>query len=119
MVLTDKQLDILRHMLGINTPHDKQPRPYRDYFCAGKGDEKLAELARLSAVTMYRSDATYDWYTCTEAGRAEAMASHKSIRYSKARRMYSKFLDCRDCFPDLTFKQFLTHEQFSDSRLNA
>src|SRR5688572_23336647 len=32
--LTSEQLDTLRHMLGINTPHDRQPKPYRDYYCA-------------------------------------------------------------------------------------
>ena len=39
MKLTDDQLDTLRHMLGINTPNDRIPRPYRNYYCADKGEE--------------------------------------------------------------------------------
>lgn len=113
------QLDILRHMLGINTPGAKEPKPYRNYFAANKDNEKLAELAALGAVRRYLSDEQYDWYTCTAAGLAAAIASHKTIRYSKAKRMYSKFLDCKDCFDGLTFRMFLTHPQFAESRRAA
>lgn len=119
MQLSDKQLDTLRHMLGINTPDDPRPKPYRDYYCANPGDTKLLELERLGAVEKYSEQGSYYWYRCTPAGRAAAMASHKTIRNSKAKRVYGKFLEVRDAFNDLTFKDFLTHEDFRDCRRNA
>ena len=122
MELTDKQLDTLRHMLGINTPWTAKPEPTRDYYCASPGHAEIVELERLGAVRCYRragKHTRYDWFCCTDAGRAAAMASHKTIRYSKAKRVYGKYLDIRDCLPDLTFKQFLTGAEFAETRRAA
>lgn len=119
MNLTDKQLDILRHMLGINTPWDAQPKPSRDYFCANPGDAMLAELDRLGMVTKYSERAPYHWYRCTDAGRAIAMRSHRSIRYTKAKRRYGRFLDIRDAYCDLTFHEFLTEPEYEQARREA
>lgn len=118
-LLTANQLQTLRHMLGIDDPYAKTPQPYRDYYCANRGDENLHELARIGAVRLYSQRDGYDWYCCTDVGRAAAMASHKTIRKSKGSRLYSKFLDVRDCFPDLTFRQFLTEPDFKETRQNA
>lgn len=117
--LSDAQLDTLRHMLGINTPHDRQPKPYRDYYCANRDDPELHELARIGAVRLYSQHGNYDWYCTTDVGRAAAMRSHRTIRETKAGRVYSKFLDVSDCYPDLTFKQFITDPQFAKTRREA
>lgn len=119
LTLTPDQLDILRHMLGINTPDDRSPKPYRDYYCANTGDANLHELQRVGAVRLYRTIDSYEWFCCTDAGRAAAMASHRTIRRSKARRVYSKFLDLRECWPDLTFREFLTNPELRETRLSA
>lgn len=119
MKLSDEHLIILRYMLGINTPDARRPRPYRDYYCAGKGDENLRELQRLGAVALYRTDDHYEWYTTTPSGRAAAMASHRAIRNSKAKRVYRRFLDIREVCPDLTFREFITNHQFADVRRDA
>lgn len=79
MKLTDEQLQILRHMLGIDKPAVRVPDPYRDYYCAMRGDAGLAELEQLGAVRMYRQCEHYDWYTTTAAGRSAAIASHHVI----------------------------------------
>ena len=42
MNLTDEQLQTLRHMLGIDKPDEREPEPYRDYYCASRGDANLA-----------------------------------------------------------------------------
>ena len=123
MKLSKDQLYTLRHMLGINTPDDRIPRPYRNYAAVNPGDKEFAELERLGAVEM-REPATpgrslYDYFVCTEAGRLAAMRSHHTIRHSKSKRRYAKWLDISDCFPDLTFKDFLTREQFREARENA
>lgn len=118
MTLTDEQLDILRHMLGINDPCKATPEPYRNYYCAGHDDRQLAELATMGAVRLYRTDESYDWYTCTEDGTLAAMRSFRTIRKTKKSRRYARFLNIADAWPDLTFRQFLTDPQFEDARRN-
>jgi hypothetical protein len=119
MKLTDEQNRILRHMLGIDLPDVKEPKPYRNYYCANCDDDQLAELARLGAVRLYSRRDGYDWYCCTDAGRAAAFASHKRIRLPKAKRIYSRFLDVKDALCDLTFREFLTAPEFAQTRRDA
>lgn len=112
MNLSKEQLRTLRHMLGIDDHCTDRPEPYRDYYCANPRDSELAELARIGAVRLYDTRGGYEWYTTTADGRAAAMASHKTIRYSAAKRRYTRFLDIRESWPDLTFRQFLTERRF-------
>lgn len=112
MDLSAEQLRVLRHMLGIDRPDVAKPVPYRDYYCANSGDSDLVELARLGAVRLYDTRGGYEWYTCTDEGRAAAIASHKTIRYTPAKMRYSRYLDMKDCYPDLTFHRFLTDLRF-------
>lgn len=113
MNLSPEQLRTLRHMLGIDRPDVANPKPYRDYYCANPGDPQLTELARIGAVRLYDTRGGYEWFTCTEAGRAAGIASHKTIRYSRSKLRYSRFLDMKDCYPDLTFLQFLTDRRYT------
>lgn len=106
-------------MLGINDPYMAQPKPYRDYYCANPGDPALHDLQRLGAVELYSTHGNYEWFRCTVTGRAAAMASQRAIRKTKAQRIYAKYLDISDVFPDLTFGKFLTDPQFSDTRRAA
>lgn len=117
--LTPDQLDTLRHMLGINTPYDKSPKPYRNYYCANPGNKELHGLSALGTVELYSTRDGYEWWQCTDAGKAAALASHKQIRHTKGSRVYSHFLDVKDCYPDLTFKEFLTDQQFAKTRREA
>lgn len=119
MKLTDGQLQTMRHMLGIDKPEERAPEPYRNYFCASAGDAYMADLAETGAVEQYSSHNGYDWYRCTQKGRALAIKSHKSIRLPKSKRVYSRFLEVSDSFPDLTFKEFLTLPEFKESRRAA
>ena len=121
MKLTKDQLDILRHMLGINTPWDRAPKPNRNYAAVTPGDSEFVELEQLGVVEKYRAiiAGEYDWYRCTEEGKLAAMRSHKDIRYKKSQRRYAAYLDMADVFPDLTFKDFLTHPDFKEARDGA
>ena len=119
---TQEQLDTLRHMLGINTPFDRQPKPYRDYAAVVVGDARFAEMASLGLVECYRksrSENEYDYFRCTETGRAAAMASHRSIRVSKAKRVYWRFLEVSDAIADLSFRDFLVRPEFAEVRRDA
>jgi len=116
MQLRDDQLEALRHMLGIDDPSVKEPKSYRNYYCACKNDSLMNGLRHLGFVRLYRVTDDYDYFTATETGIAAAHASHKKIRWPKAKRMYHKFLDLSDCWPDLTFRQFLTDPELLEIR---
>lgn len=119
MNLSAEQLRTLRHMLGIDKPYERAPVPYRNYYCANPGDEQLWEMERMGALRMYRASVGYEFFCCTDAGRAAALASHQTIRASRGARRYRTFLNVRDCWPDLTFKRFLTDPVFSQTRRTA
>lgn len=106
--LTSEELRILRHMLGIDKPHVRHPKPYRNYYCANPGDPELHALMAAGAVRLYSQSGGYESFTCTEAGRIAAVESQRTIRLGKPKRLYRAFLDVSDSWPDLTFKQFLT-----------
>jgi hypothetical protein len=108
MTLRCEQLQILRHMLGIDHPGVRHPLPYRNYYCATPADAHLHELQRLGAVRLYDIRNGYEWFCCTDAGRAAAMASVRSLRKPQRQRRYAAFLNLKDCWPDLTFRTFLT-----------
>lgn len=52
-------------------------------------------------------------------GSSAAIESHKSIRKSKPKRLYWKFLIVRDACPELSFLKFLVHPDFADIRDQA
>jgi len=118
MKLNDNQLHILRHMLGINTPWDKFPKPFRNHAAVNPGDPVYLELERLGAVERFESkiNSEYHYYRCTEAGRSAACASHRKIRLSSAKRRYSAFLEMCEIAPDLTFHEFLTGDEWKEAR---
>lgn len=115
MNLTPTQLQTLRHMLGIDTPETREPLPTRDYYCANPGDPELLELQRLGAVHRYGVRDGYEWFTTTAAGRAAAMASHRTIRLSRPKRLYRRWLHVSDAV-GCTFGQYLTEPEYAASR---
>lgn len=122
MNLTGDQLQTLRHMLGIDDPGLREPKPYRNYYAACPGDADMAALAETGAVRLEsgpRPGFPYDCYICTEAGINEAIRSHRTIRKTKAQRTYLRYLDYSDVCPDLTFRDFLTLPEFADARRDA
>lgn len=117
--LTERQEDMLRHMLGINHPEHRVPNPYRDYAAVCPGNPAWIELAALGLVEVYASRGGYDWYRTTAEGRAAALASHRNIRWSRDARRYAAFLRIADCMHDLTFREFLTAPEFAEARRSA
>ena len=119
MDLSPAQLQIMRHMLGIDTPYTRDPVSYRNYYCAPPGDAGMQALMERGAIERYGEVGSYDWFRCTEAGRLAAVASHRTIRKPKGARLYARFLDLKDCWPDLTFKRFLTDPSLRRLRQEA
>ncbi|MBP1153119.1 MULTISPECIES: hypothetical protein [unclassified Methylocaldum] len=116
--LTEDQLQTLRHMLGIDDPSLRDPKPYRDYYCANRRDQHLQKMAQIGVVRLYSQQGGYDWYCTTEKGRAAAIESHRRIRYPRRKRVYLKYLDIRD-ITGCTFKQFLTEPEYAECRRTA
>lgn len=122
MNLTDEQLSMLRHMLGINDGSKSRPVPCRDHCCVEVGDPQLVELERLGAVRLAREPTSwlrYATYVTTEAGRAAAIASFRTIQWQKKKRVYLRFLEISEVCPDLTFRDFLVREEFAEIRREA
>lgn len=115
----------LRHMLGIDKPHVREPEAYRNRYAANPGDPKLARLAALGLVKLVAAAGVggvfdaYDCYRCTPAGEAAARASHRRTRLSKSKRVYARYLSVSDCCSGLTFRTFLTHPDFAEIRRSA
>lgn len=119
MTLTDEQLRILRHMLGIDVNDTPSPQEYRDYYCANPGDANLHELASVGMVTMYSTHGGYEWFKTTDAGKSAARASQQAMLLPKPKRAYLRWLSISDVLPDLTFRDFLTRREFADVRKAA
>lgn len=117
-MITEDQLQTLRHMLGIDDPSRKEPVPYRDYYCASRGDSHLQAMAGLGLVEMYSQQGNYDWYRTTDSGKSLAIESHKKIRYPKGKRVYLAFLRMADA-TGCTFKDFLTNPEYKETRKAA
>lgn len=118
---TSDQLHTLRHMLGINTPNDRQPVPSRNYAAVTPGDPAFAALEAAGWVERFRATtwpSRYDLFRCTARGQALAMASHRAIRRSAAQRRYSVYLSLRDAL-DVSFREFLTAPEYADARRQA
>lgn len=119
--LSKDQLHTLRHMLGINTPNDRNPKPYRNYAAVEDGDPEYVTLENLGMVEKKGRTigGTYQYYKVTDLGKFIALKSHRTIRNSRSKRRYSMFLKMRDIDPDLTFKEFLTDDKWVDARMRA
>ena len=107
---------ILRHMLGIDIVGVKNPKEYRDYYCANPGNAILHEMESLYLVKMYSERDGYQWFTTTDLGKAIAKESQRKIMLPKKKRMYLRFLNVADCCPDLTFREFLMDDDYADIR---
>jgi hypothetical protein len=121
--LTEKQLHWLRHMLGINDRRKKHPEPYRNYAAVNPSDPEFVEMEKLGVVRLHRPSSgdvfVYDCWVVTDSGKKAAFKSFYARRFSKSKRKYHAFLSLRDCFDDLTFKEFLMSPEFADVRANA
>ena len=113
---TKEQLQTLRHMLGIDVAHKRNPEEYRNYYCAPHNCAELHELESLGMVRAYDKCEHYEWFTATDAGKAAARWSQREMLEPKAKRMYSAFLHIADCRPDMTFRDFLTAPDLHDYR---
>ena len=116
MNLTQTDLEILRHTLGLNTLEPKS-KPYRNYYAADPKDPKIARLCDLGLMEYRSKCGDMFYFHCTAMGKKAALESMP--KWTKGKRIYRAFLSVRDCCADLTFREFITHPHFAKTREEA
>ena len=113
-----EDIHILQHSLGLTDPYAKG-RMYRNYYAAGPEEPTLDALVEKGLMVRGRTynEGTGQYYHVTEDGKKVALENMPKPPSKKARR-YSRFLNAKDAYPDLTFKEFLTGEYWKDARDN-
>lgn len=122
MNLNQKQIGMLRHMLGLTDNSKRDPQPYRNYAAVEPGDLCLLQLEKLGMVEKCCTPAAWRGlvcYRCTEVGKREAVKDFYRTRYNKSRRRYLRFLSVSGCVPGLTFREFLTKREWAEIRANV
>lgn len=114
---TEAQLDILRHMLGINDLGGPVT-PWRNYYAAPEGDEaaELLELLAAGLVAFAGNRFGSAIYVATAEGERLAVESARARRPSRAKRRYLAWLEVTNICHDLTFRAFLTDPQWAEVR---
>ena len=113
-------IKILLHTLGLDATYI-QPFSYRNYFVANTDHADMPSLARLCEAGMMEERTPPSFlergdrvFVATASGKI--IAHKKRKRLTKAALRYRRYLNISDSFPNLTFKQFLTHPYFKDAR---
>lgn len=103
--LSNQQLQILQHTLGLNEYGLYQGRTegYRNYFCASEGNHDWDNLIVLvNAGYMTKRDpcaVAEGWFSVTELGRAAVKKeSPKPPKLSKSKARYRRYLEMGDGF---------------------
>lgn len=113
---SEKHLDMLRHMLGINDPYANKPISHRNYAAANINDPLFLEMQEVGLIEKYRPDTEYAWYRCTTQGIIIATVSFMNCQMPKNKRRYRQFLNISDCDHRLTFHEFLTRDEYKELR---
>ena len=115
MELSKDDIHVLQHSLGI-TDGGKE---YRNYYCAVTDDPQLEALTRSGLMVRGHkiNDGRNRYYFVTDDGRKVAYKNLPSRpRLTRGQRRYRKWMNISDCYPDLTFKEFLTLPEFREAR---
>jgi hypothetical protein len=78
-MVTEKDLDNLRHTLGVSIGRKKSSHGNRNYFAAGKGEqtESMQRLLSEGLVVKGREDENLTYYHATKEG-CEKIGLHKA-----------------------------------------
>lgn len=120
--LTEDQVSMLMHMLGLDTQHFSDPDCYRNYAAveAGTKTHKMFQSMEEQGIVEHTShpDEVYDYhfYRATEEGKALALKLYQKNLGTRAERRYRRFLNLQDVRPELTFKEFLTGDYWREAR---
>lgn len=112
MSVTDRQLEILQHALGVD--QFGQGRQYRNHFCAGEADvEDCKALVAAGLMKRHQTTELFPYYNAsvTEIGvQYVAENSPKPPKLTRGQLRYRRYLDVADAY-DCTFREFLDIEK--------
>ena len=118
--MTAEQLGLLQHSLGVD--QHGRGRMYRNFFCAGGSDEQVCrELIDLGYMKQHRTTEMLPYFNCsvTEAGKVAMLAeSPKPPKLTPGQQRYRKWLDVADCYPDMTFGDWLKMQRQGAVRID-
>lgn len=111
--LTERQLEILQHTLGVDQ-YGRTPKGFtpftRNYFCAGPRDEPdCRALVAMGFMQQHRATKCFPYFNCsvTPAGIAlMKAASPKPPCLTRSQQRYLEFLDSDGCLGE-TFRDYL------------
>lgn len=108
--MTEKQLQILQHALGVD--QYGRGEMYRNRFCAGGADVDLCKsLIELGYMKQHPTTDLFPYFNCsvTEAGKAAVRReSPKPPKLSRGKQRYLRFLNWSDATGG-TFREFLDY----------
>ena len=118
----DPELEILLHTLGLD--YNKSIEPYRNHFVAGPGHSDMPIILRLIERGFMEEILKPGFlpegdkvFAVTAAGIVHALKNRPHTpRRTRAQRRYDAFVEIADVYPDLTFREFLTHPKFEAYR---
>ena len=124
--LAEADLDTLRHMLGWTDVYKRDPPDGRDYAAVNPGDPLFVRMETMGLVKLAYPAGTHDWmrldtYVTTDEGKRLARQSFYKRRKNKAARRFHVWLGISDSWPDFTFREFLTSNDYDivTARRNA
>jgi hypothetical protein len=111
MKLTESQLHILQHTLGLD--QYGRGKEYRNHFCAGVNDEKVCrELVEMGCMQQHQTTKLLPYFNCsvTDWGRMKMHEqSPEPPRLSKSKKRYLEYIEVADCFE--SFRHWLAYKQ--------
>lgn len=111
--ISQKEIDILLHSLGISQPEQREP--YRNFFCTYVGDPLMNLMIhkRLMAPSTVINDGKDQYFTVTEYGLKVAKL-HQPKPPSRDKKRYLDFLSFSDVHYDVTFKEYLKKKLYTE-----
>jgi hypothetical protein len=118
----DQELEILLHTLGLD--NDKVIEPYRNYFVASDDHSDLPTILRLIDLGFMQENRAPVFlkdgdrvFCVTEIGKFFAIKNRpRPPKRTRSQKRYDAFVNIADVYPDLTFREFLTHPHFEKAR---
>lgn len=124
--LSEKEIGMLRHMLGWTDRYKRDPPDGRDYAAVNPGDPLFVRMETMDLVKLAHPAGTKDWmvldtYTTTDEGKRLARQSFYKRRKNKAARRFHVWLGINESWPEFTFREFLTSNDYDvvNARRNA
>ena len=116
--LTDKQLAILQHSLGVD--QYGQGEMYRNHFCAGADDEPICrELIELGMMKQHQTTDWLPYFNCSVTEAGKQAVREQSPPPPKLTRSQQRYRDYLKADLDVSFRRWMEIEKEQRHRERA